>query len=361
MLRQSSKEHQDKVLLEIYGSSVEKNLITMLMVVVIEVLMMGYSFLNSSMYGGYLWRHRFFYIVLIILALTHIGLLLYIQKDMPRRYKWMNYSNPLLTAFFFIWALCVTASEAQITGSVDVMVFMTFSLAIPMCFYLTPEVYVVISLAADLFMLYISALYAGSVGMLINLTIFLIFQFVLGTGFLELKRKLAERLVEEQDKAENDVLTGLGNRRRYVSDLRRLEEARGSEDWVYISLDVNSLKEVNDRYGHEEGDKLLEGAARCLEHTFSSYGHIYRVGGDEFVMLLLVDTAQLLRLFQDYEKSMEKWSALNGLPLTTSYGYVRKSEFPGYKLDDLAEYADKKMYEAKDLYYQRTGKNRRRY
>lgn len=82
-----------------------------------------------------------------------------------------------------------------------------------------------------------------------------------------------------------DPLTGLSNRRLYE---KKLEELDGPEHLPLsiIMGDVNNLKIVNDRYGHDEGDKMLCAIARLLEGSAPQGGFVARIGGDEFVMLL---------------------------------------------------------------------------
>ena len=89
-----------------------------------------------------------------------------------------------------------------------------------------------------------------------------------------------------------DPLTGLGNRRSFERDLElRLSRSRRmSEPLALLYLDVDGLKRLNDRFGHASGDETL----RCLASVLRSSSRLgsdtaYRVGGDEFVMVLTAD------------------------------------------------------------------------
>jgi diguanylate cyclase (GGDEF)-like protein len=91
-----------------------------------------------------------------------------------------------------------------------------------------------------------------------------------------------------------DPLTGLGNRRAFERDLElRLSRSRRlGEALALLYMDVDGLKRVNDRYGHASGDETL----RCLSAVLRSSSRLgtdtaYRVGGDEFVMVLSADRA----------------------------------------------------------------------
>ncbi len=80
-----------------------------------------------------------------------------------------------------------------------------------------------------------------------------------------------------------DTLTGLYNRNRYISELRRLQEESVQNVGVCF-VDINGLKQVNDVYGHEFGDILIKDSAQALKDVFDKRS-IFRVGGDEFVVV----------------------------------------------------------------------------
>ena len=85
-----------------------------------------------------------------------------------------------------------------------------------------------------------------------------------------------------------DPLTGLGNRASLLEDLVRAvsaSEATGPRAAV-LMVDIDSFKHVNDRYGHEFGDRLLRAVGARLTEVVGGRGSVYRLGGDEFVVLL---------------------------------------------------------------------------
>lgn len=102
---------------------------------------------------------------------------------------------------------------------------------------------------------------------------------------------LSERLSEEisliRSRAYIDGLTGLGNRSAYEEHVRRLDDAirDGSAAFAIIVFDLNNLKDINDRSGHERGDEIIRAAADALREVFPE-GKLYRIGGDEFIVIL---------------------------------------------------------------------------
>lgn len=82
-----------------------------------------------------------------------------------------------------------------------------------------------------------------------------------------------------------DVLTEVGNRACFEARLTELSK----EDFLPLGIimgDTNGLKEVNDSFGHQEGDNLLRETANILKYVCNNIGEVFRIGGDEFVILL---------------------------------------------------------------------------
>lgn len=157
----------------------------------------------------------------------------------------------------------------------------------------------------------------------------------------------------------SDALTGILNRRAYESDI----EARGyypkGKNFVYVSFDLNGLKTTNDNIGHEAGDELLRGAAECMKSCFGKYGKLYRVGGDEFVAMITADDERMESINSEFIFMMENWRGQRVSSLSISYGYASRSEFPEMSIAELAQVADKRMYQSKAMHYSSLGIDRR--
>jgi diguanylate cyclase (GGDEF)-like protein len=84
-----------------------------------------------------------------------------------------------------------------------------------------------------------------------------------------------------------DSLTGLGNRRRLMTDLlREIDEATPESPRVLILFDLDGFKRYNDNFGHPAGDSLLARLGRNLAAAVDAWGRAYRLGGDEFCVLV---------------------------------------------------------------------------
>lgn len=154
-----------------------------------------------------------------------------------------------------------------------------------------------------------------------------------------------------------DELTRCYNRRAYEEDINKLDLTK---EWVYVSMDINGLKNANDFFGHAAGDELIRAAADCMKNSFSEHGKVYRVGGDEFVVIITKDIPQFENLLRAFEQRVESWHGEFVESMAVSYGYVFSSERKWNSIFDISKASDERMYESKKQYYTRSGMDRSR-
>lgn len=121
--------------------------------------------------------------------------------------------------------------------------------------------------------------------------------------------RLQRRIEDEKEAALLDVLTGLGNRRGWRrARLREEARARRSEgDAVVVVCDLDGLKEINDTQGHKAGDALIARTADALRSTLRTADEAFRVGGDEFVVLLTdIDTSDLASIVGRFRVALDE-------------------------------------------------------
>lgn len=155
-----------------------------------------------------------------------------------------------------------------------------------------------------------------------------------------------------------DYLTGLYNR-AYLEFLQK-QAFRKNDSWVCgVMIDLNGFKEINDNYGHAEGDAALIITADLLKKCFSEYGAVTRYAGDEFVVMLNTSDEQLVQtLIENAKKEFEKANKTIGKPycLSASMGYAT-ADLKIETIDDFMNRIDRQMYRDKAAYY---GQNDRR-
>ena len=149
------------------------------------------------------------------------------------------------------------------------------------------------------------------------------------------------------DLAYTDALTGLSNRARCEQMMQMISE----EHRVYaiISLDLNKLKYINDTLGHHEGDRLLTGFATILSDCFWDANLIGRMGGDEFIVILLEDrTMSLTKRIHELYSIINDWNHKEQVfKYSASYGYAYSYEVPNGSASEVYMLADSRMYEMK--------------
>ena len=113
-------------------------------------------------------------------------------------------------------------------------------------------------------------------------------RLLVGKRIVDLQQKLVVTNHALQFSASHDFLTGLWNRAEIISFLRReLERARRDRTPVAVMLaDVDHFKQVNDKLGHESGDKVLKAVAENLTSSLRPYDGVGRYGGEEFLLVL---------------------------------------------------------------------------
>ena len=138
-----------------------------------------------------------------------------------------------------------------------------------------------------------------------------------------------------------DQVTGLFNRSAFEKYLNESEPHTFSHT-VCVYIDVNGLHELNNKRGHETGDKLLQSVAECLRAQFPDDG-LYRIGGDEFVVFSKADAAVCEARMQAVS------SVLAAQDYSISYGIAAQETTEG--LSDLVREADENMLKNKRRYY----------
>lgn len=174
-----------------------------------------------------------------------------------------------------------------------------------------------------------------------------------------IQQKLEDTLVSLREKnisldhiSKQDVLTGINNRRGFKEAAEALikEDASEGTDTLVAYVDMNNLKIINDRYGHEEGDYSLKLISTILSEVAGDKGVVGRIGGDEYSFALKMDRGmaaegverRIHSLFSAHNKSSDK-----PYNVTVSIGFYLISYKEDTELDEALSLADEKLYIAK--------------
>ncbi len=184
-----------------------------------------------------------------------------------------------------------------------------------------------------------------------TLMIVLIFAAIL---LLQLRRIARDKLEAEKENsrafrnlANTDSMTGVRNKHAYMeaeASINYKIREEGMDHLAVVVCDINGLKYVNDTKGHAAGDKLIKDASVMICEAFT-HGAVYRIGGDEFVVLLRgkgYDT--MMEVIPDLNRRVEENIRKESVVISIGYSSLKPED---EQLHDVFERADQMMYERK--------------
>ena len=145
---------------------------------------------------------------------------------------------------------------------------------------------------------------------------------------------------------DKDPLTGVYNRRKFDRDIELVisMSERTKKGTSLLILDIDLFKQYNDKYGHQQGDQVLMQLSETIEKSLRPYDriHVYRYGGEEFVLLIPdINSEDARRIGDRLRENIKK-----ACGITVSIGISHYKE-NSYNLESMIFNADKAMYQAK--------------
>ena len=161
----------------------------------------------------------------------------------------------------------------------------------------------------------------------------------------DLEDKVATRTKELGFLSNHDYMTGLLNRRSFENNMKEMDTDYNLPISI-IFIDVNGLKMVNDTFGHTSGDKLIMEAAQVLKTNCRKSDLVARVGGDEFVMLLIKTEPEAAKLIAEKLEDDFSQKKINIISCSIATGVDTK--FNQYQeIEKIVENAESEMYKEK--------------
>lgn len=165
------------------------------------------------------------------------------------------------------------------------------------------------------------------------------------------EEKIRRELAFEKCQALTDHLTGVMNRRAFVAQLNdELNQlAEQGTPFAVGFIDLDDFKEVNDKFGHQYGDEVLQAIARMITTCSRQTDHIARIGGDEFATIHpMISAENALQMMERLRSQLVNEIASERLPVTLSIGLCQCDEQAKCdSVESIIDMADKAMYQAK--------------
>lgn len=169
--------------------------------------------------------------------------------------------------------------------------------------------------------------------------------------------QMGEQATAYHHLAFSDNMTGLGNRTAYNHDFSHYNIT--PDGVAIIDFDLNCLKQVNDQHGHQAGDRYIMLAADMIDRNFHALGKTYRIGGDEFVVIVTdCENITFEPYFDALHNDMEKYNKkTNQFHIHIAYGMAIYSSTMDRSLEDTYGRADKAMYQNKKRLKEKAASN----
>ena len=165
-----------------------------------------------------------------------------------------------------------------------------------------------------------------------------------------------ERFIRDNTKleaiAKQDELTGLYNRRGFLDKVESIlsDPAYSGKATVLCYVDMDNLKMINDKYGHDDGDYSLRTVADILRECFRDTDVLGRIGGDEFVVMAIIETdIDIAKIRERIERVTKSHNETAGkpYPIAMSAGIHKFTCRPDVDIYSILEIADGLLYEEK--------------
>lgn len=324
-------------------------------IMIFEVLMIAYTIISGT-WTTHVRLYFAGYIFLLVASMILFLVILYIKRDIDKRYQIVRPANYVYDLLLMAWAVYMTVIENYYNASFSALVFITILVIIPVVSFLEPLEYLVLHLCGCVSILIViqRLTVEEKFGNTINFIVFALISFVAGISFYGIRLKSYKREVQLAQMAERDGLSQLYNRQKLGQVSKSIWEScvEKQNPLTCVLCDIDDFKMVNDQYGHLMGDYWIRNVADIIKAVKAGEEDMcFRYGGEEFMIVLPGKTAEesceMVRAIQG--KLREVCDARgDGLFITLSYGiYSGHPQALGGDIERYFSKADSLLYEAK--------------
>ncbi|MCC3357357.1 GGDEF domain-containing protein [Bacillus sp. REN16] len=285
--------------------------------------------------------------------------------------KWSTFIINSYITLYVLMGAAASLNSQRLTGNIDAYIIILISVAV--LFPIRPNHFLTIVFSNHIVFLMLLTSFSQNafslvskqinttatvlISCLISFTLFVykkedhINKLKLNESITELKRIQNELKI----KASLDPLTGVYNRRYGIEVLQDALLRANLEqiEFTLCFIDINNLKVVNDKFGHPEGDYLIQTICNVIRNVVNEEDVLFRYGGDEFIVIFFSKTPlhvektweRILTLLEQLSHTTDKQ-----YPFSASHGLFYFKSGMEMSFDDILENADKEMYKEKYLF-----------
>lgn len=155
----------------------------------------------------------------------------------------------------------------------------------------------------------------------------------------------------ESRRSDRDYLTGVLNRQSFDTRVyKRMARAKHLGPFALVIVDIDRFKTINDAFGHDKGDEILQVASGILSHSIAGTDTLARYGGDEFIMLIETSDEQVVHgIIRRFDANIEEWSRRDpaGFALSLSAGFALYNPLKHASYKELFKEADAALFSRK--------------
>ncbi len=333
--------------LELMSNHIEKTyrifIVITALISVIELMLMLRGAFMFNLDRLKLRLYLYSYIFLFLSSITAFVFLIAFHNT-QKHIKKLTAMTYIYAFLLVTWSTFVTCIDCYANGDSGIVVYLTACIAVGVLTLIKPIFFISILGTSSIILLCVSYFARGKVlyssGFYINFLIFLALAIFINAHNYHLSLREYEVSIKLKNLSYTDQLTGVYNRRRL--DNHMSSNISDHKSFIFVLLDIDDFKSVNDTFGHPMGDNCLVVLAQKLSDKFGD--HVYRFGGDEFAIISKLDEGDVCKKID--EINSELGSAFSTVDLHISAGIYKTSADDS--LGEIFIHTDRALYNAKN-------------
>lgn len=265
-----------------------------------------------------------------------------VLRKKENRMKYICAQAYIYSACLIVWSAFVSLIDCYGNSDSGVLVYVMVTIAVGVLLLVRPLYYVIIVTLTTILLL-IGIMMAKdepySSGFYINFVSSMIIALFINFQIYRINVKAEKSSIILQELSFTDQLTGIFNRRQLDHQFSTLIDSKNKS--LFMLIDIDNFKSINDTYGHNIGDECLITIANHLKKNFGD--NVYRYGGDEFALIINKNEEEACKLINMINEELS--TSTQDMDIHISAGIYRPKS--GDKAIDIFMKTDKALYEAK--------------